>query len=306
MWRGVWGLQIDERRVGLCWTRRKLQGRDVQRGGSHPVPPGLLIPSLTEPNVVDEEAFIAVLKKLLADAGWRGGSTVVALPDLSCRIGYQDFTEVKGRPAEMRQFLGWRMKDRLPFPLQEARIDYQALPSPGNGTRLLYLLARQAVMSQYESLLARAGIEPTRIIPQGLALYRLLAIAGMRGKQLFLSPGSSSDVFIYCDEGVPYLWRVRPRDENGGAHDSDHRIERIARELHETITYLEEEMSVGKPDGLVLPAGTEPALADACKKTCHLPVHAVPVPELRLPVDLLPAAGAALLQPAPRFRWTSR
>ena len=293
MVRGVWGLQIDERQLGLCWIRRKVQGLVVQRGGSHPLPPSLLIPSLTELNVVDDKAFISVLRKFLEEAGWRGGSTVVALPDLSCRIGYQDFNEVKGRPAEMRQFLGWRMKDRLPFPLQEARIDYQPLPSQGNGARLLYLLARHAVMSQYESLLAQVGIEPTRIIPQGLALHRLLAIAGIRGKQLFLTPGSSSDVFIYCDEAVPYLWRVLPRGENGSANGPEHRIKRIVRKLHETMTYLEEEMRVGKPDGLVLPAGTEPALTEACKKTCQLPMHIVPVPELRLPVDLLPAAGAA-------------
>lgn len=306
MVRGVWGLQIDEQRIGLCWIRRALHGLAVQRGGSHPLPPGLLLPSLTEPNVVDEGAFISVLRKLLEEAGWRGGSIVVTLPDLSCRIGHQDFAEVKGSPSEMRQFLGWRMKDRLPFPLQEMRIDYQPLPSQKNGTRLLYLLARHAVMSQYEALLAQVGIEPARIIPRGLALHRLLTLAGIRGKQLFLTPGSSSDLFIYDDEGVPYLWRVLPRGENGSADGPEHRIKRIIRELHETMTYLEEEMGAGKPDGLVLPAGTEPALAEACKDTCHLPMHIVPVSELRLPVDLLPAAGAALLQPALRFRWKSR
>ena len=303
--RGVWGLQIDKGQVGLCSIRRKFQGLSVKRGGSQPLPPGLLIPSLTEPNVVDEEAFISALKSLLEKAGWRGGSIVVALPDLSCRIGYQDFDELKGNPSEIRQLLCWRLKDRLPFPLQETRIDYQSLPSRGNGTRLLYLVARQAVMSQYEALLAQVGLEPTRIIPRGLALHRLLAVGGIRGKQLFLASGPSSDVLIYTDEGVPHLWRVLPWGENGGVHDPDPRVERTIRELHETITYLEEEVGVGTPDGLVLLGGTEPALTEAYKNACHLPIQTIPLPELRLPVDLLPAAGAALLQQASRLRWKS-
>lgn len=303
--RGVWGLQIDRGQIGLCWIRRNLQGLTVKRGGSHPLPPGLLIPSLIEPNVADEETFISALRSLLTKAEWKGGSVAVALPDLSCRIGHQDFEELKGTPAEIRQFLGWRMKDRLPFPLQEARLDYQSLPSAGNGRRLLYLLAREAVIGQYETVLAQVGLEPTRIVPRGLALHRLLTIAGIRGKQLFLTSGSSSDLLVYTDDGVPYLWRVLPWEENGSIDDSDDRDERTVRELQETMTYLEEEMRVGKPDGLVLLGGTEPALIETVKKACRLPVQTVPVPHLRLPLDLLPAAGAALLQPVWRPPWKS-
>lgn len=303
--RGVWGLQIDRGQIGLCRIWRQFRGLTVQRGGSQPLPPGLLIPSLIEPNVAEEETFIAALRSLLTKAGSKGGSVVVALPDLSCRIGYQDFEEVKGTPAEIRQFLSWRMKDRLPFPLQEARIDYQSLPSAGNGTRLLYLLAREAVIGQYETVLAQVGLEPIRIVPRGLALLRLLTIGGIRGKQLFLTSGSSSDLLVYTDDGVPYLWRVLPWEDNGSMDNSDDRNERTVRELQETMTYLEEEMRVGKPDGLVLLGGTEPALIETVKQACALPVQTVPVPELRLPLDLLPAAGAALLQPAWRPPWTS-
>lgn len=306
MLRGVWGLQIDNGQVGLCWIRQKRQGLTAKRGGSYSLPPGLLIPSLTEPNVVDEESFISALRSLLDKAGWRGGSIVVAVPDLSCRIGLQDFDELKGNPSEVRQLLCWRLKDRLPFPLQEMRIDYQSVPSQGNGTRLLYLVARQAVMSQYETLLAQVGLKPTRIIPRGLALHRLLAIAGIRGKQLFVTLGSSSDIFIYTDEGVPYLWRVLPGTENGSVHDQASRIERTVRELQETLIYLEEEMKAGKPDGLVLLGGTEPALTEVFKNACQLPIQTVPLPELRLPVDLLPAAGAALLQQTSRLQWKLR
>ena len=305
MLRGAWGLQIEKGQIALCRIRQHSQGLTVKESASHPLPPGLVIPSFTEPNVAEEQVLVAALRRLLTQAGWRGGSAVVAIPDLSCRIGYQDFEELKGTPAEVRQFLSWRMKDRLPFPVQEARIDYQPLRSREDGMCLLYLLAREAVIGQYEALLAQAGLEPSRIVPRGLALHRLLAIDGTRGKQLFLTPGPASDLLMYIEEGVPYLWRVLPWQENGSIQDLNHRVERTVRELHETITYLEEEMRVGQLDGLILLGEIEPAFTEAMKTACQFPIQTVPVSRLSLPGELLPSAGAALLQQTWRPRWKS-
>jgi hypothetical protein len=77
------------------------------------------------------------------------------------------------------------------------------------------------------------------------------------------------------------------------------------REIHETITYLEEEMRVGQLDGLILLGEIEPAFTEALEKACDIPIQTVTVPRLSLPVELLPSAGAALLQQAWRPRWKS-
>ena len=125
---GAWGLEIDTGRIGLCQIRQTSQGFQFKRGASLPLPPGLLTPSLTEPNVSEGQELTSQLRILLKKTGWRGGSVVLTLPDLTCRTGFQDFEEVKGSSSEMRQLLCWRLKDRLTFPVQEARIDYQPLP----------------------------------------------------------------------------------------------------------------------------------------------------------------------------------
>jgi hypothetical protein len=250
-------------------------------------------------------------------AGCMGGAVAVAVPDLSCRIGWQDFEEVKGTPAETIELVRWRLKERLPFPVQETRIDCQPLPSQGNGTRLLYLAAREAVLTQYETLLLTVGLEPIRVVSRGVALHRLQRVAGNGGKHLLIAPGPSSLVLIYADQGLPRLWRVLPGDDRGEtsagsvepqsrtAEDRIARVERIQRELVASLRYLGEETEAGSPEGLVLMGGGDAAVADSLAKACALPVRAVPEPRHGFPPELLVPVGAALLRPAERRRWIS-
>lgn len=302
---GAWGLEIDTGRMGLCQIRQTSQGLELKRGASRPLPPGLLTPSLTERNVADEQELTAQLRGLLKEMDWKGGTVVLALPDLTCRTGFQDFEELKGTPAEMRQLLCWRLKDRLPFSVEEARIDYQSLDSQGKGSRLWYLLARETVIAQYETLLSNVGLEPTRIITRGVALYRLHQAAGVGGKRLLFAPGPSSIVLIYAEEGIPRLWRALPWNGNGDLQDRNRQAQRLARELQETLGYLRDEIGVEQPDDLLLVGGGIESVAESLTKACRVTVRRMPAPHDGLAEELLAPAGAALLHKAWRLKWIS-
>jgi hypothetical protein len=302
---GAWGLEIDTGRMGLCQIRQTSHGLELKRGASQPLPPGLLTPSLTELNVADEQELTTQLRGLLKEMGWKGGTVVLALPDLTCRTGFQDFQELEGTPAEMRQLLCWRLKDRLPFPIPEARIDYQSLPSQGNGSRLLYLLARETVIAQYETLLSNVGLEPTRIITRGVALYRLHQAAGARGKHLLFAPGPSSILLIYAEEGIPRLWRALPWNGDGDPQDRNRQAQRLTRELQETLGYLRDEIGVEQLDGLLLARGSDDSVAEFLAKACQVTVGTMPEAQGGFAEELLAPAGAALLHKAWRLKWIS-
>lgn len=302
---GAWGLEIDTGRMGLCQIRQTSQGRELKRGASQPLPPGLVTPSLTERNVADEQELTAQLRDLLKEMDWKGGTVVLALPDLTCRIGFQDFEELKGTPAEIRQLLCWRLKDRLPFPVEEARIDYQSLGSQGNGSRFLYLLARETVITQYETLLSNVGLEPTRIITRGVALYRLHQAASVGGKHLLFAPGPSSIMLIYAEEGIPRLWRAVPWNGDGNPQDRNRQAQRLTRELQETLGYLRDEMRVEQLDGLLFVGGSDDSVAEFLAKACQVTVRTMPEARDGLTGGLLAPAGAALLHKAWRLEWIS-
>jgi hypothetical protein len=306
MMKGAWGLEIDKGRISLCRARLTPHGVEVTQGVSLPLPPALITPSLTEPNVAEGQALAAELRSLMKKAGWRGGPVVLTLPDTSCRVGWQDFDMLNGTPSETRQLLCWRLKDRIPFPSHESRVDYQPLPGQGSGTRLLYLLAREAVVAQYEAPVVSVGLEPTRIITRGLALYRAQQTAGIAGKPLLLAPGPSSLVFVYVQEDIPRLWRVLPWDGYEPAPDQKHRTEKVLRELDTTIRYLRDEIGAGEPDRLVLIGEGEDALAESLRGALEFPVHTMPDRRNGLRGEFLAPAGAALLRRLWRPRWILR
>jgi hypothetical protein len=167
-------------------------------------------------------------------------------------------------------------------------------------------LAREAVIAQYEALVASVGLEPTRIITRGVALYRLQKTAGIGGKRLVLAAGPSSLLFVYVEEQIPRLWRVLPWDGHEPAADQKHGAERVLRELHTTIRYLRDEMGAGEPDRLVLMGEGEDALAESLRGACELPVDTMPERRNGLRGELLAPAGAALLRQPWRPRWISR
>jgi hypothetical protein len=306
MMTGAWGLEIDKGRIGLCRARLTSGGLEVTRGMSLPLPSALITPSLTEPNVAGGQALSDELRSLMRRVGCKGGPVVLALPDTSCRIGWQDFEALSGTPSETRQLLCWRLKDRIPFPIQECRVDYQLLPGKNGGTRLLCLLAREAVIAQYEALVVGVGLEPTQIITRSVALYRMQKTAGIGGKRLLLAPGRSSLVVIYAEEQFPRLWRVLSWDGHDALADQKQRTERVLREIHVTIRYLRDEMGAGEPERLVLMGEGEDTLAESLRGTCELPVHTIPDGRNGVRGELLAPAGAALLRQPWRPRWISR
>jgi hypothetical protein len=306
MMKGAWGLEIDKGRIALCRARLTSRGLEVTQGMSLPLPSELITPSLTELNVAEGQALSGELRSLMKSAGCKGGPVVLALPDTSCRIGSQDFEALSGTPSETRQLLCWRLKDRIPFPIQEARVDYQPLPGQKSGTRLLYLLARETVIAQYEALVASVGLEPIRTITRGLALYRMQKTAGIGGKRLLLAPGRSSLVFIYAEEQIPRMWRVLPWNGHDAVADQKHGAERMLREIRATIRYLRDEIGAGEPDRLVLMGEGEDALAESLRRACGLPVHTIPDGRNGVRGELLGPAGAALLRQSWRPRWISR
>src|SRR5262249_32063515 len=68
----------------------------------------------------------------------------------------------------------WRMKDTLPFPLEEARVSHQVVVRDGERIEVLAVAAKASVLAEYERALEKVCGGPALVLPATLALLPLL------------------------------------------------------------------------------------------------------------------------------------
>ena len=143
------------------------------------IPPGVLRLSMTEPNIIDPEAFQALLTSLLERTGaLREGPVALVLPDPVARLTVLPASELSGkRGADAEEMARFRLRKTVPFEIQGARIAL-GIPSRGGPDAAVVAAIVRPVLEGYEAVLHRLGLAPGLVELSSLALLSLLEPAG--------------------------------------------------------------------------------------------------------------------------------
>ncbi len=231
-----WGLEIQPDRLRLCEARLTAGRLRITRSAEVPLAPGLVQPSLTGSNLPDLGTLAPVLAGLCRDLGcrrWVG----LALPDEALSLRSILTEQLPQAPAEARRFLRWQARDLLPFPVDEARLDFLPGLAASNGRqRIVCLMARERVLAEYEQLLSEAGVQPARLDARSIMLaqaaWRRL---GQRTVGL-VSFVAGRMTLLVLQEGSPRFWRtIAVAEPFEGAER-----ERIIREVADSLAFSRE------------------------------------------------------------------
>ena len=253
----AWGLEIDSDVLRLCRAEVRRGRLSLRRRAEVNLPAGLLRPSLKEGNVTDPAALAGLLRDLRKQAGC-GGWIHLSLPDpifMLRTIVTDALPEVQ---EEARKFLRWQARDVLPFPAEEARLDFI---SSGNGPdgrlRVTCLMARDRVLAEYEQALADADLAVAVLDARSVSLAQA-ASGGLEGGTAgLLGIGETRSTFLLVQDGHPQYWRIL--SDGGRAWAGDDRT-RLIREIVDTVSFYREAEGL-QPMGKLVLAGPSP-LAD--------------------------------------------
>lgn len=292
------GLALTARQVVICQARRRRNRIEVARVVSAPLPASALVPSFARPNVQDPQACEDALAAALSRAGIGRATVAVALPDPSLRLRLLPELPRGGTREESERLIAWQLRDILPFPADQSRVDFLPLASAG-GPAALCLLASAAVVSQYEALLRRRRLLPIQIGPASLALWNLLELSRRALRRDRPVPGLLCALFVEETHatliafagGTLRLWRCLASD---GA-----RPDALVQEVGDSLCVLNEEGALPGPPRILVHAATPQGGGDVGLLRRELP-PGVEVEEVAWPAGLpadpavLPALGAAL------------
>jgi hypothetical protein len=187
------------------------------------ISPDTLVPQVNEPNIANAAELSRALQAVAGIIG--NGATRIGLlvPDGAVRVFSLSFETLPENRKEAQALMWWRIREALPFPLEEARISHQEVLREAERIEVLTVAARSSVLADYERALELVKGGPAVVLPATLALLPLLPETEGTGQLLIHLCSRSITTAVTAGKRLR-LWRTR----HLGRLDSN----ALAREAH--------------------------------------------------------------------------
>ncbi|MBN1939371.1 MAG: hypothetical protein JW843_07285 [Candidatus Aminicenantes bacterium] len=215
----------------LGGLRRSRKTGSVKGSVLRPVSAGILEFSFDRPNIVRPEAFLSIVKDSVRRLGGTEGPAALLLPETCVKTALLSFESLPAGPEEREKVVRWKLQKTLPLAGAETRLSF-AVHQAEDGAKAFCVVAREAVVQEYEQVLAKAGLS-VRLI--GIPTPALLGCLPRNGASSFLVVNVERDHFaaLAVIGGEPFLFRVKPLSP-------DTLWAEAADETAATIRFLEE------------------------------------------------------------------
>ena len=201
-----------------------------------PLPAGAVVPSLSQPNVVDGAAVAAALRTACESLGQRPRRAALIIPDLAARVSLVRFEQLPARREDLEQLIRWQVKKSLPFALEDACVTQSPGVRLGAGGEFITVAARRGTIREYEGVCDAAGIYAGIVDLSTLSLVNLYLAGGNpdgRGDSLIvhMRPEYTSIAIVRGTDLI--FFRTRPEGEEDSLSDV----------VHQTAMYYQDRLA---------------------------------------------------------------
>lgn len=202
------GVDLGSTAIRAFEISHRSSGPVVENFGTAPVSPG----AIQGGTVQDDKAVTAAVRHLWSDRRFRSKRVVLGLTHPQVIV--RDLTVPKLDTKELQQALPYLVRDTLPFPADQALLDFHAVgPAPDGGTQGLVVAAPKEAVVDAVHAVERAGLFVESVDLSSFAAMRSVATV-QDGAELVIDIGAYSTNLVVHVAGVPRMVRCVPR---GGA-----------------------------------------------------------------------------------------
>lgn len=176
------GMEIAPAAIRMALVEKSGRRWRLVRSASIPLPAGTVKPSFKSVSVVEPQAFLEAVQRLLNEFDGSARTVGLSVPNEIVRILIRGYPKLPESKAETEKLISWNLDKSFHFPIENTRVSYQvAGQDPAGTTHLLVTLAMKDVIQQYEDLLAQLNVDTRVVRPAGINLFN------------FFAPGMSQD-----------------------------------------------------------------------------------------------------------------
>jgi len=216
---------------------RVLAGRLAETGGVvelcsvRELPPGSVVPDLTEPNILQPEVVRKAINEALTGVAGRLRDVIGILPDAAVRVVLLDFDTLPDNPQDAEGVVRFRLKKSLPFDVDKAKVSYHVQQSL-SGLRLVAAVALNSVLEDYESAFQDAGYSAGVVLPSMLAA---LGATEADSPTLVIKVDARTTSLAILDKGQLLLFRTL--ENTRGVTISG---EQLAEEVYPSVVFFQD------------------------------------------------------------------
>jgi hypothetical protein len=188
-------------------SKTNVAGHRLRSIGIAGLEAGALLPLVNESNIANPAELSRALQAVNGIIANGTGRVALLLPDGAVRVSILSFETLPQNRKEAQALLRWRMKEVLPFPLEEARISHQVVVRDASRIEVLAIAAKSSVLAEYERVMEQVSGCPALVLPATLGLLALLPEC--EGAQLVIHPCSGSITTAVTAGDRVRLWRTR-------------------------------------------------------------------------------------------------
>jgi type IV pilus assembly protein PilM len=191
--------------TGVDSSRKKISAKAIV-----PLNAGKVVGSVSERNLIDDQAVRGILKEELAKVAFGGSEISVVIPDDAARIAFVNAENLPAGHDEREAFIRWKLKKNLPFDVDSAQIAFRVLAPPdgsknGKGADLMVVLSPRAVVEEYENLMQSLDLHAGFVMPSTVAALNLSPAAKDDAVVVKVAPGCITTTVF--QRGNPRFYR---------------------------------------------------------------------------------------------------
>jgi type IV pilus assembly protein PilM len=249
--------------AGIAWAIRPTRRGEAPKSGFRPFAGNVLSISPARDNVIDTDAFGALVASLApASNVRRRRDAAIILPDYCARIAVLDFDSFPNEPDEQASLVRFRMKKTVPFDVDTAAVSFNSWRY-GKRFEVVAAAAAQEIVAKYEAPFRAAGYLPGFCTTSMLAAVDLMPRSGLN---VAVKLCDRVLTVALCDGRHPKLVRCVELE-------AEH-FDEIMGVLYPTLAYAEDELK-RKPERMMICGFGESdrAIRDQLQSDLGIPVE---------------------------------
>jgi type IV pilus assembly protein PilM len=166
--------------VAIEFTPEQVSAARFTRAGAldgfavEALPPGALVPSAIESNIMNPIAVKAAVAAVSKTLKLKDEAATLLVPDPVIRVFVQHFDDFPRSAEEAIPMLRWKLKKSVPFEVDETLLSYMRQQPRGEGVDVVTAIARLRIIKEYEALLEPQGLRAGVVLSSTLTAISLL------------------------------------------------------------------------------------------------------------------------------------